>query len=545
MVLKDMAGTSSQIIVFVTFVVLVILARKILQIGQRPADIPPGPPTIPILGNLHLIPKHDVHLQFQKWAQEYGPVYSLMLGTKTMIVLSSDLAVKDIMDKRSAISSDRMDMYIGQRIASGGFRTLLMRYGPTWRMTRRIMHDLLSVKASDAFHPYQVLENQQMMYDILHSPDNFVEHLRRYANSLITTTTFGYRVPTSEGPHFKELFETFDEYVLLAHTGLAALLDYLPILQLLPTMMLSLKKRARLNYQRTRNLYRYHWDKAKASILSSENPSLSFSIGLVREQKENGFDDDFAAFITGTLLEAGSDTTAVTFVWFICAMLIFPEVQERAKAELDQVVGVDRMPSPEDEPNLQYIRGCVKESLRWMSGAIMGAMPHALTQDDHYMGFRLPKGAQLVNNVYTIHSDAARYPRPNQFDPDRFKDDKQSFYDAAVNRDVSQRDNFSFGAGRRLCPGIHVADRSLFLGIARLLWAFDFKRPLDNEGNEIIPDPTKVTQGFVASPLPFKVIITPRDAKRAEIICKEWETAKRDNLDPETLQWRNFSKQHS
>ncbi|KAI0817856.1 putative cytochrome P450 [Xylaria sp. FL0064] len=529
-----MAYASSQIIFSGFIFLLFILSRKVLQIGRRPIDLPPGPPTVPILGNLHLIPKHDIHLQFQKWAQEYGPVYSLILGTKIMIVLSSDRAIKDIMDKRSAISSDRMHMYIGQT-----------QYGQNWRMIRRIMHDLLNVRAAEAFGPYQALENQQMMYDILNDPSNFVQHCRRYSNSLMTTTTFGYRVPTCDDPHFKELFKVLDEFFRVVQTGQAALLDYIPILQTLPTWMLPIKQRAQSNHQREKTLYRYHWDKAKADILSSEKANPSFSVGLIREQEKHGFNDDFAAYITGTLLEAGTDTTASTLIWFVCAMLVFPEVQKRAKAELDRVVGADRMPLPEDEPNLQYVRGCVKESLRWMPVTIMGAMPHALTQDDHYMGFRLPKGAVLVNNVYTIHRDAARYLRPDQFDPDRFKDDRQSFYDAAVNPDVSQRDQFAFGAGRRICPGMHVADRSLFLSISRLLWAFDIKRPLDAEGNEIVPDPTKITQGFLAVPLPFQAIITPRDAKRAEIIRKQWEDAKRHNLEPGTMQWKASSQRHS
>lgn len=72
------------------------------------------------------MPTRDAHKQFQKWAEEYGPVYSLILGTKTWIVLSSDVAVKDLLDKRSIIYSDRLDMYIGQTLCSGGFRFLMM-----------------------------------------------------------------------------------------------------------------------------------------------------------------------------------------------------------------------------------------------------------------------------------------------------------------------------------------------------------------------------------------------------------------------------------
>lgn len=72
------------------------------------------------------MPTRDAHLQFQKWAEEYGPIYSLILGTKTLIVLSSDEAVKDLLDKRSGIYSHRQEMYIGQTLCSGDLRLLMM-----------------------------------------------------------------------------------------------------------------------------------------------------------------------------------------------------------------------------------------------------------------------------------------------------------------------------------------------------------------------------------------------------------------------------------
>jgi hypothetical protein len=117
---------SMSLLLYVLAVALIALAVcRLSKIGRRPAGYPPGPPTLPLLGNLHLMPKEKAHLQFQKWAEEYGPVYSLILGTKVMIVLSSDQAVKDLLDKRSGIYSSRPDMYIG-KIISGGLRMLLM-----------------------------------------------------------------------------------------------------------------------------------------------------------------------------------------------------------------------------------------------------------------------------------------------------------------------------------------------------------------------------------------------------------------------------------
>ena len=114
----------STILAIFIFLALAFL-YSIRNIGRRPKDLPPGPPTLPIIGNLHLLPKTQPHHQFKKWADEYGPVYSLILGTSVMIVLTSDVAIKDLLDKRSNIYSSRPPLYIGQ-IVSGGWRMLLM-----------------------------------------------------------------------------------------------------------------------------------------------------------------------------------------------------------------------------------------------------------------------------------------------------------------------------------------------------------------------------------------------------------------------------------
>ena len=156
------------------------------------------------------------------------------------------------------------------------------------------------------------------------------------------------------------------------------------------------------------------------------------------------------------------------------------------------------------------------------------------------MGYHIPKGAGILNNVFTIHHDPKRYPNPNAFDPERFKDDKQNLYDSAQNPDAAKRDQFTFGAGRRVCAGMHVAERSLFLGISRLLWTFDIKPAVDKEsGKPIMPNPDKLTQGFVCMPEPFQASITPRSRERADLIRREWDAAQK-SLDPDTKKWREI-----
>ena len=121
-------------------------------------------------------------------------------------------------------------------------------------------------------------------------------------------------------------------------------------------------------------------------------------VDLVKSQKDEGFSDDLAGYISGSLLEAGSDTTYSTLVGWVQAMLLYPEVARTAQVEIDRICG-DRLPTLDDERNLQYVRACVKESMRWMPTNILG-VPHAVIRDDFYMGYRIPKGAGVMWNVW-------------------------------------------------------------------------------------------------------------------------------------------------
>lgn len=460
-----------------------------------------------------------------------------MLGTKTLIVLSSDTAVKELLDRRSGIYSDRQDMYIGQTLCSGDLRLLMMNYSPKWRGFRKMVHSLLNVTTAKSYVPYQMLENKQMLYQFLEQPQDFLKHIRRYSNALTTTMVFGWRTSTYEDANMKQLFDGFSEFAEINQTGTAGLVDFYPVLRRLPDFLLPTQKEAKRLHQVEKQLYLKHWMNAKKAIREGDIRPC-FCEGMLESQKDEGFSDDQAAYISGTLLEAGSDTTSSTLYAFVLAMLLYPDVQRKAQEEIDRVVG-DRLPTMEDQDELQYIRACMKETLRWMPTTILGAVPHAVTKDDEYMGYVIPKGAGVLNNVWAIHMDPERHPNPRQFQPERYSHDTQSLYDSAANADASKRDVFTFGAGRRICPGMHVAERSLFLGMSRILWAFTIRPQRDSNGNDMLPDQDRLTQGFVCMPEEFQADIKPRSDARAETVRNEWHAAEKTSLDEKTKQWVN------
>ncbi|OQV08527.1 hypothetical protein CLAIMM_12785 [Cladophialophora immunda] len=477
------------------------------------------------------------HRQFQKWAEEYGPIYSLILGTKTYIVLNTDAAVKDLLDKRSAMYSSRPEMYMAHDIASGGLRTVTMPYGSLWRMMHTVVHSILNIKAATSYIPYQDLENKFMLVNLLDRPDDYENHIKLFTHALTTQIIYGFRFTSVDDPKFQQLYQGFRKWTMLVSSASAQLLDLYPLLRKLPRFLAPNYEYAVKLHAREKELYRSHWLAAKERALTGTGRPC-FCNDLLKAQEREKFNDDQAAYIAGSLLEAGFDTTAATLQGFILAMMMFPDVQKRAQKELDEVVGLDRLPTMDDVPDLPYVHACAKESFRWMPTTVYAA-PHASTVDDQYMGYRIPAGASVIPNVWYITQDPKRTPNPRVFDPTRHLNHLDSEFESAKSSDVGKRHNFVFGAGRRLCQGMHIAERSLLLGVSRMLWGFDFSLPRDENGQPITPDIDDLRGGAAITPAPFQVVIKPRSKERADLMRREWADTEANFLDPKTKEWKH------
>jgi len=140
----------------------------------------------------------------------------------------------------------------------------------------------------------------------------------------------------------------------------------------------------------------------------------------------------------------------------------------------------------------------------------------------------IPKGTSIIINGWGMHHDKNRFKNPEVFDPDHFKGQTALAAELAAASDYNSRDHYGYGAGRRICPGIHLAERNLFLGIAKLIWAFDILPGLDAQGNTIEPDldpRTGYCEGFLVCANDFPCRIKLRSPARRDTIMKEYEKA--------------------
>lgn len=193
---RTLLGTSHQILLGVVLLCALGIWR-ILQIGKRDARLPPGPPTVPVLGNLNTIPPRYAHLYFFKLAKQYGDVISLKLFGGNMVVLNSGQAIIELLDKRSSSFNDRAPMYINDDLIAKG-NHILLASGRTSTIYRKHWNKVLSAGALSQHVPLQTAEGSAMLYNILKG-NNFYEEMRRYSCSLTLSIAFGKRAPTFHG----------------------------------------------------------------------------------------------------------------------------------------------------------------------------------------------------------------------------------------------------------------------------------------------------------------------------------------------------------
>ena len=156
----------------------------------------PGPRGLPLVGNTLQLTSQP-QKQFRAWAVQYGEVFRIQMGWETWVFVNSPEAVKDIFDKKSAVTSGRPPAPVASDLISNGNRILFMNYTATWRKLRTIIHSLLTPAMSNTFLPIQEFEAKQLLYDIYSDNtdlERFYSHVRRYTTSVMMTSTYGRRI---------------------------------------------------------------------------------------------------------------------------------------------------------------------------------------------------------------------------------------------------------------------------------------------------------------------------------------------------------------
>ncbi|KAI0643177.1 cytochrome P450 [Trametes meyenii] len=468
--------------------------------------LPPGPRALPLLGSILEIPKHRGWQGFRELSAKYNSslVYFDVLGSP-MVVVGTARGVTELLEKRSANSPDRPHSEIlplvGNDVAFSS-----MRYGQVWREHRRAFWQIFHPGAISGYRETQRAVLLKFLKNLSAAPQRFEEHIRYLFSATMMKVLYGLEAREENDPFISQVSVALNCVSELA--GGSHPIDHLPFLRYVPGWVPG----AGFQYELARC-------KAAVSVMKevpfaqmmaverplSTEPTLASLLSRFkgeRDAKGTAQLEEMMKNVGLVAFEAGSDTSFSTMMGFFLAISQYSEVQKKAQAELDAVVGRDRLPDYTDRDNLVYVNAVIRECVRWHVVVPLG-IPHRTLEDDMFEDYFIPAGTMIIANTWAILHDPELYSHPEVFNPERF------IRDGKIDLTVPDPYSFAFGYGRRVCPGRHFADDILYLAMASILHVFNIEPPLD-EGGRLIKIELEQTSGLLSYPSDCRCMVKPR-----------------------------------
>ncbi|KAK2460404.1 hypothetical protein APHAL10511_007569 [Amanita phalloides] len=484
--------------------------------GKRAPNMPPGPPTLPFIGNLHQMPKSRLHLRFSDWAKQYGDVFSIKVLNKTIVVLNSPTLVKEIIDKHALSSSNRPQSTMNDMLIPDHMNPGTTRYAHEgWQAFRKAASQLFSNDNMKHLAPYQEAEVTQMIWEFANQRE-WLDAIKRFTTSFHMGIIYGTRGATLQSKHVAAFRHVHPQFMSLLDFGKAPPIDIFPFLAWVPEYFAKWKRLVgevrSLHAELYDDLYRIVEDR-----IASERESGCFMEQMILKADSMGLNSRSQLLNLAAVLLQGSDTMLAALHTIVLVLAKYPHALKKAQEEVDRVVGLDRMPMLSDMSSLPYVNAILEECNRLHPIAPLN-LPHEMVCDEVVNSVLYPKDAALFTNLYFIYRDERYFDRPDEFVPERFLKHPFGLKDN-VTDDPARRPNLHFGGGRRVCPGINAAKSSLELVTSRLIWGFDVLPAIDPDtGKEVCPDLNDCSEGILVVPLSTSARVVPRSAHHKGII---------------------------
>ncbi|KAG0699878.1 cytochrome P450 [Suillus ampliporus] len=497
---------------------------------KNPARYPPGPPGWPLIGNVTDMPHIKPWLTFAEWGKKYGDISHIEILGQHIIVLNYVRTAMDMLDKKSSVYSDRPVFPMGGELVGLKHALGLLPYGDHFRRYRKHLHRAIGSRA--ALHIYnqiEEVETHRFLKRVLAKPDQLLAHVRHTAGAIILRISHGYEVKENDDP-FVDLADRAINIFSQSIAPGAFMVDIVPSLAVVPEWFpgTGFKRIAREWHEVIEEWiaapYQYVKDQMAAGIAHK-----SFASNMLEGRTLSAEEEHIVKWSAASLYGGGADTTVSAIYSFSLAMALFPDVQKKAQAEIDAVVGPDRLPSFADRDSLPYTEALAKEVLRWNAVSPTG-VPHRVTEDDIHDGYYIPKGSLIIPNIWFMLNDPRTYTNPSQFNPERFlaKDGKEPETDprticfgfAPAQVSPTQKASMKKTILTSLSfAGLHIADVSVWISAVMSLAVFDISKVIEN-GVEITPE-LDHSSGTISHPKPFKCCIKARSAKALELIQQD------------------------
>ncbi|XP_076194774.1 cytochrome P450 2H1-like [Aptenodytes patagonicus] len=461
---------------------------------------PPGPITLPIVGNVFQLNLWNLPESLKKLSKKYGPVFTIYLGPQKVVVLYGYDVVKEALIDQADDFSGRGNLPLLKKIFQG--TGIVTSNGETWKQLRRFALTTLrdfgmgrkTIEKRIQEEAHFLVERIRNTHEQPFNPGNFLAHA---VSNIICSIIFGDRFDY-EDKKFRTLIELINENNKLQNSVQTQLYNFFPaVMDFLPGPHKKFIKNTEKVDQFTLEIIAEH---QKTLDPTCPRDFIDAFLNKMEQEKGNGHSEFTVETLSRTTLDlffAGTGTTSTTLRHGILILQKYPEIVEKIQKEIDCVIGQDRSPCMADRSQMPYTDAVVHEIQRFIDFVPLN-VPHTVIKDTKLRDYFIPKDTMIFPTLTSILHDSKEFPNPEKFDPGHFLNANGSF---------KKSDYFMpFSAGKRICAGEGLARMELFIFLTAILQNFTLKPVVDHKDIDISP----LVSTLANIPRPYEVAFLPR-----------------------------------
>lgn len=472
-----MAEFQGYIELFLILLLSTILVRAILSRKQNKGVRPPSPPSLPIIGHLHLISSIP-HQSFHKLSTRYGPIMQLFLGSVPFVIASTPEIAKEFLKTNETAFSNRFVTTAVDCLSYGSKGFLFAPYGNYWKFMKKLcMSELLGGRTLDNLLPVRRQETLRFLRFLQKKGEagevvDVGGELMTLMNSIISRMTMSKTCCESDNDA-EDIRKMVTDTAELA--GKFNLSDFIWFFKNLDLQGLNKRLKEILDRFDTmmERVIKEHEDERRKRKERGESVQIRDLLDILLDIHEDTSTEikltkeNIKAFILDIFM-AGTDTSAITTEWALAELINHPHVMEKAKQEIDSVAGKSTLIEESDLPNLPYMRAIVKETLRIHPTAPL--IGRECSESCHVCGYEIPAKCVLFVNMWSMGRDPNLWENPLEFRPERFISGESQLDVRGQHFQL-----IPFGTGRRVCPGASLALQVIPTNLAAMIQCFEWK----------------------------------------------------------------------